>query len=178
VEEQDDKNPKTTGSQSDDAQTRSMPDADPSKAAETPAALHEASPEKASERESTNKRDADGKQGQTPDIASDAKQTLVAWSAANIPAYELAIEQNCAWFEQVTAVHFGSKETFNPDQQLRNRLERYIKPIHEAFEQAHGRIRNLYWCSEIVAGVAITSPGQEALKPLDQAPRSHEANVS
>ena len=165
---QDDENRKTIGSQSEDAKTRSAAETDQSRPAEASATPQKASSGKAPRPENDARPSTDGKPREASNTGGDTKQTIVEWTAANIPAYELAIQRGNASFEQVAEVHFGSKKAFNNNDPLRLKLEPLLKPIHEAFEKAYGTVTNLYWCSEIVAGVAITSPDQGTSKSTDQ----------
>jgi hypothetical protein len=73
--------------------------------------------------------------------------------------YESAIKRSCASFTQVAETWFRQQEKYTCDPELRKKSREYYPKLLDAYEECHGGISELYWCTHLRAGVCLTSEG-------------------
>jgi hypothetical protein len=79
---------------------------------------------------------------------------------ARIVEYDSAISRHEASFTQLGAAIFFARPEFSPDPSKRLVSERYIEPLTEAFEAAHGHITHSFYCRRVTAAAVLTDRHQ------------------
>jgi hypothetical protein len=99
--------------------------------------------------------------------ASDAESMA---SAGKIAVFDAAIARRSASFTQLATATFFSQEPFSADPLERAVYERYIGPLTEAFEAAHGPIIHSFYCKNVIAAAALTGTQELCLVPPPLSP--------
>jgi hypothetical protein len=73
-----------------------------------------------------------------------------------IPEFESALERAAASFTQLGTAIFFSGDKFNASPVGRSAYARYIAPLTEAFEKAHGHITHSFYCQNIISAAVLT----------------------
>jgi len=73
-----------------------------------------------------------------------------------IPEYEAVIEKCSASFAQLAASIFYGRARFTQSFDERAVYMRYIAPLTEAFEAAHGHITHSFYCETVMAAAVLT----------------------
>jgi hypothetical protein len=82
-----------------------------------------------------------------------------------IAVLDAAIARRSASFTQLATAIFFSQERFSADPVERAVYERYIGPLTEAFEAAHGPIIHSFYCENVIAAAALTGTQELCLVP-------------
>lgn len=82
-----------------------------------------------------------------------------------IAVFEAAIARHSASFTQLSSAIFYSKERFSGSPMERAVYERYISPLTEAFEAAHGPIIHSFYCDNVIAAAALTGTQELCVVP-------------
>jgi hypothetical protein len=77
------------------------------------------------------------------------------------PEYDLAIERGKASFHQWAETCFYSRLRFNEIRAIRERYERYRRPIFKAFVTAEGPVLASFFCEHVPAAAAVTEATKE-----------------
>jgi hypothetical protein len=82
-----------------------------------------------------------------------------------IAVLDAAIARRSASFTQLATAIFFSQERFSGDPVERAVYERYIGPLTEAFEAAHGPIIHSFNCVNVIAAAALTGTNELCVVP-------------
>lgn len=100
-----------------------------------------------------------------PEFAEEAPPDVdsLDWEKArkiHVPEYDLAIKRGSASLSQVAEAWYQRQPGTSHDEVHRLVMLRYLPLLFDAFEKAHGGIRQSYWCGNIQA-VAVVSETNE-----------------
>lgn len=87
-----------------------------------------------------------------------------------IAVFEAAMARRSGSFSQLATSIFYSKERFTRDPVERSVYGRYIGPLTEAFEAAHGPIIHSFYCENVIAAAALTGTQELCVIPPTLAP--------
>jgi hypothetical protein len=82
-----------------------------------------------------------------------------------IAVFEAAITRHSASFTQLATSIFYSRERFTSNPIERKVNERYIRPLTDAFEAAHGPIMHSFYCQNVIAAAALTERHELCVVP-------------